>query len=146
MAMTMAMSRLHALLDSRERYPLPPREIIEQTGSADGEDKARAGTLTAHFGFGALTGVTFAFLPASKAGGMLYGVAVWAFSYLGWIPAAQILAPLPGAGSSRSDFRAEVENQRNLGQLDDLSTYFDERQAGTTKARDKADFGSSQFL
>lgn len=93
MAMTMAMSRLHALLDSRERYPLPPREIIEQTGSADGEDKARAGTLTAHFGFGALTGVTFAFLPASKAGGMLYGVAVWAFSYLGWIPAAQILAP-----------------------------------------------------
>ena len=36
------------------------------------------------------------------------------------------------AGSSRSGFRAEVENQRSLGQLDDLLTYFDERQAGTT--------------
>jgi len=33
------------------------------------------------------------------------------------------------AGSSRSGFRAEVENQRSLGQLDDLLTYFDERQA-----------------
>jgi len=34
------------------------------------------------------------------------------------------------AGCSRSGFRAEVENQRRLGQLDDLLTYFDERQAG----------------
>jgi hypothetical protein len=32
------------------------------------------------------------------------------------------------AGSSASGFRAEVENQRALGQLDDLLTYFDERQ------------------
>lgn len=36
------------------------------------------------------------------------------------------------AGSSRSGFRAEVENQRRLGQLDDLLTYFDEHQAGAT--------------
>lgn len=36
------------------------------------------------------------------------------------------------AGSSRSGFRAEVENQRSLGQLDDLLIYFDERQAGAT--------------
>jgi hypothetical protein len=36
------------------------------------------------------------------------------------------------AGSSRSGFRAEVENERSLGQLDDVLTYFDERQAGTT--------------
>lgn len=36
------------------------------------------------------------------------------------------------AGCSRSGFRAEVENQRRLGQLDDLLTYFDERQAGAS--------------
>ncbi|KAA3448456.1 integrase [Mesorhizobium sp. SARCC-RB16n] len=36
------------------------------------------------------------------------------------------------AGSSRSGFRAEVENQRSLGQLDDLLTYFVERQTGAT--------------
>lgn len=34
------------------------------------------------------------------------------------------------AGSSRSGFRAEVENQQRLGQLDDLLVYFDARQAG----------------
>ena len=36
------------------------------------------------------------------------------------------------AGSSKSGFRAEVENQRALGQLDDLLVYFDERQVGST--------------
>ena len=36
------------------------------------------------------------------------------------------------AGSSRSGFRAEVENQRALGQLDDLLVYFDERRTGST--------------
>jgi hypothetical protein len=35
------------------------------------------------------------------------------------------------AGSSRSGFRVEIEAERRLGQLDDLLTYFDERQAGT---------------
>ncbi|WP_192936130.1 hypothetical protein [Sinorhizobium medicae] len=93
MAMTMAMRRLHALLDSREDYPLPPREIIEQTGSADDEENARADTLAAHFGFGALAGAIFALFPTWKGGGMLYGLGIWGISYLGWIPAAQILAP-----------------------------------------------------
>jgi hypothetical protein len=34
------------------------------------------------------------------------------------------------AGSSRSGFRAEVEAQRALGQIDDILAYFDERRAG----------------
>ncbi len=34
------------------------------------------------------------------------------------------------AGSSASGFRAEVEAQRRLGQLDDILVYFDERRAG----------------
>ncbi len=34
------------------------------------------------------------------------------------------------AGASRSGFRAEVEAERRLGQLDDILSYFDERQAG----------------
>lgn len=36
------------------------------------------------------------------------------------------------AGSSKSGFRAEVESQRALGQLDDLLVYFDERRTGST--------------
>lgn len=34
------------------------------------------------------------------------------------------------AGSSRSDFKAEVESQHSLGQIDDLLIYFDQRKAG----------------
>jgi hypothetical protein len=36
------------------------------------------------------------------------------------------------AGASRSGFRAEVDAERRLGQLDDILSYFDERQAGAT--------------
>lgn len=35
------------------------------------------------------------------------------------------------AGSSRSGFLAEVETERRLGQMDDILTYFDERQLGS---------------
>jgi hypothetical protein len=34
------------------------------------------------------------------------------------------------AGSSKSGFRAEVEAQRALGQIDDILDYFNDRQAG----------------
>ena len=60
---------------------------------AESERNARTSTLTAHFGFGALTGAIFALLPPSRSGGALYGAGVWALSYLGWIPGAGILAP-----------------------------------------------------
>ena len=36
------------------------------------------------------------------------------------------------AGSSKSGFRAEVEAQRALGQIDDILDYFDDRRAGGT--------------
>ncbi|WP_287787684.1 integrase [Acidiphilium sp.] len=36
------------------------------------------------------------------------------------------------AGASRSGFRAEVDAERRRGQLDDILSYFDERQAGAT--------------
>jgi hypothetical protein len=35
------------------------------------------------------------------------------------------------AGSSRSGFLTEVETERRLGQMDDILTYFDERQLGS---------------
>jgi len=36
------------------------------------------------------------------------------------------------AGSSASGFRAEIEAQRTIGQLDDLMVYFDDRRSGIT--------------
>ena len=93
MAMTAAMRRLHTRLPPHERYPLPPREIIDSTALASDERGARTRTLLAHFGYGGLTGALFAFIPAFRGSGIAYGLGIWALSYLGWIPSARILAP-----------------------------------------------------
>jgi hypothetical protein len=93
MAMTATMKRLHSLLPDDERYPLPPREIVDRSVEADDERSARSRTLLAHFGFGGLAGALFALLPSVRGGGIAYGLGVWMLSYLGWIPAARILTP-----------------------------------------------------
>ncbi|WP_372015433.1 hypothetical protein [Tistrella mobilis] len=105
-AMTAAMRRMRPLLPEEDSYPLPPREIIDRTAGRPGEGKAGEGrvddeqarrrqTLLAHFAFGAASGAVFALLRprGGLAAGAGYGVAVWAASYLGWIPAARILKP-----------------------------------------------------
>jgi hypothetical protein len=90
--MTAAMSRLHARLPRRERYPLPPREISESL-PAFGLPPSVA-TLAYHFLYGAAAGSLFAALSDRRdpATGAVFGVAVWGASYLGWIPAGRILA------------------------------------------------------
>ncbi|WP_176478487.1 MULTISPECIES: hypothetical protein [unclassified Mesorhizobium] len=93
MAMTATMRRLHAMLPEDERYPLPPREIVDRSVPVADERKGRSRTLLAHFGFGGLTGALFTLLPIIRGRGVAYGIAVWTLSYLGWIPAAGILAP-----------------------------------------------------
>jgi uncharacterized membrane protein YagU involved in acid resistance len=100
-AMTAAMRRLHGRLHEGERYPLPPREILQSVaGWTDMERQAGEGelqdlTLGAHFAYGAAAGALYA--VARPSDGMLagagYGLAVWAASYLGWIPALAILEP-----------------------------------------------------
>jgi hypothetical protein len=93
MAMTSAMRRFHEVLNGTSRYPLPPREIVDRLNVGGDERQARTNTLLAHFGFGAMSGAAFALLPRRRGSGTLYGLGVWAASYLGWIPAARILAP-----------------------------------------------------
>lgn len=93
MAMTAVMRRLHTALPQDERYPLPPREIVERSAPTVDEGDARSRTLLAHFAFGGLTGALFAMLPPARGLGVAYGLGVWGISYLGWIPAARILAP-----------------------------------------------------
>jgi uncharacterized membrane protein YagU involved in acid resistance len=96
MAMTAAMNRLHRRLPARERYPLPPREIIdaalpEEPSSDAGADVAA----TAHFLYGAAVGsVLGAANPRmGPLSGAAAGVAVWTISYLGWIPGVGLLKP-----------------------------------------------------
>jgi uncharacterized membrane protein YagU involved in acid resistance len=100
-AMTAAMRRMHRHLPEAERYPLPPREIIQSMArptEADrwaGEGELQDLTLGAHFAYGAATGALYAALRPGDgiAAGAGYGLLVWAVSYLGWIPGLGVLQP-----------------------------------------------------
>lgn len=104
--MTLTMAFLHRLLPAERRRPLPPREITTNVAEKaeveeylDDEGKIQGATLIAHFGYGAAMGALYAPLvsaPAAEAAssgitrGIAYGLAVWAGSYLGLLPATSI--------------------------------------------------------
>jgi hypothetical protein len=102
--MSLVMEVMHDWLPPREQYALPPRlitdELVDEAGIAGhvGEADRRRLAWAAHFSYGAAAGALYAPL-AERAGwppvmgGALYGLAMWAGSYLGWLPAAGILRP-----------------------------------------------------
>lgn len=98
-AMTSAMARLHRRLPPSERYPLPPREIVEtvaaKAGAALDDEAAKDATTAAHFAYGAAAGaaIAAATVRPGAGGGAAAGVAIWMASYLGWIPGTGILKP-----------------------------------------------------
>jgi len=103
--MTLAMKLMHERLPPHEQYPLPPREIAMEVAEEAGvkhelDEEERTGlTLAGHFAYGAACGAVYA--PLARAledvppplTGAAFGLAVWAGSYLGWLPAAGILRP-----------------------------------------------------
>jgi hypothetical protein len=102
--MSLAMKLMHEQLPEHEQYPLPPRavtmEIAEGAGVKEELDEPEREGLTwaAHFAYGAACGAAYA--PLARRGGLppvvsgaAFGVAVWAGSYLGWLPAAGIIRP-----------------------------------------------------
>jgi len=102
--MTVAMLLMHYLLPWHESYPLPPAQITRNLTEGKGlsldtnRPKHRWMTWVLHFGFGTIGGVLYAplarILPGPPAGrGSAYALALWAISYLGWIPATNILPP-----------------------------------------------------
>lgn len=101
--MTVVMEVLFRRLPSNLRYPLPPREVTMAVAHRAGlagrmSEQTRAGTsLTAHFGYGLLTGALYPLTTRRRPRhpllhGSLYGLVVWALSYFGWIPALRLLA------------------------------------------------------
>ena len=77
---------------------LPPRTITARAADAVGEappGKALDGlTGVAHLAFGAVAGAVFAAAnPRAPLAGPAYGAAVWAVSYLGWLPALRLMPP-----------------------------------------------------
>ena len=103
--MTLAMKLMHEQLPREEQYPLPPRQVTEGMAEKAGvneqldEDDREAATWASHFAYGAACGALYGALSGEGVdrhpvlAGVSFGVAVWAGSYLGWLPAAGIIAP-----------------------------------------------------
>lgn len=103
--MTALMVLLHRRLPARERYPLPPRkvtmEVAEDVGlDNDLSEPQRVGlTAAGHFAYGGGVGGLYTLLPdnmlprSPAMRGIVYGLAVWSGSYLGWLPVAGLHPP-----------------------------------------------------
>ncbi len=101
--MTAFMMAGRKLLPAHQQYELPPRTITRevaetatQTPVHDEHELTFAATL-AHLGYGAAMGATYALwrprrLRTAMAGGVAFGLVVWAKSYLGWLPALDVSA------------------------------------------------------
>jgi hypothetical protein len=93
--MTAVMRHLHGRLKGGERYPLPPREIVGSMAPDLEPRHSTDATIVAHFGYGALCGAGLAAISMKPTilGGIAGGAGIWLASYLGWIPALNILDP-----------------------------------------------------
>lgn len=107
--MTLVMKLMHAALPRHEQYPLPPRQVTEGMAAKAGvrknldEDEREKATWASHFAYGASVGALYGALSEGledaglgehpAVAGACFGVAVWAGSYLGWLPAAGIIRP-----------------------------------------------------
>lgn len=100
--MTVAMILGHRRLPAPERYPLPPREITMKLARATGlsrhmnSETRSAATLLGHFAYGGAAGALYSAANEAIDAPTLYkgiaaGLLLWAGSYLGWLPGADVL-------------------------------------------------------
>lgn len=100
--MSLTMIVMHQYLPSEQRHPLPPRQISDKVSHHLRMDRliddAQARTLVSHFAYGAAAGAIYGGMVRqppvlSTLSGVGFGLAVWAGSYMGWLPALGILSP-----------------------------------------------------
>lgn len=102
--MSVVMVWLHRRLPAEERYPLPPPEIttkaVEQVADAEEISPTIRSALTwlAHFAYGGAAGALYAVAERRLPGGAglrgpVFGLLVWAVSYLGLLPGLRVLTP-----------------------------------------------------
>ena len=94
-AMTIAMEAMFRFLPRHQRYPLPPRlitsRLLRRVGTPRRVRRHKGAlTMVSHFGYGAAAGALHAPITGLRlhpfVEGPLYGLALWAVSYLGWLP------------------------------------------------------------
>ncbi len=110
--MTAFMAAAFPAMPWRDRYPLPPREITMNVARAVGidrelnEDERLLATMLSHFGYGAACGCLYTAVTPLRARhwqtGMLFGLGVWAGSYLLMLPAARLHPPAENDPASRT--------------------------------------------
>ena len=102
--MTAFMAAAYTALPEDEQYSLPPRQITMKLAQAAGvvhemnEQERVEATAITHFGYGAVMGGVFGALTCDRIRpdvrtGIAFGLAVWAGSYLGVLPALRLLSP-----------------------------------------------------
>jgi putative membrane protein len=102
--MTIVMAYLHKKLPPTQQYSLPPRNIALKVADEMGVKKKMnppnklAFTMFTHFGYG--TAVGSLYLPLSRLikipriwSGMIFGLGVWSFSYMGLLPVIGLYPP-----------------------------------------------------
>jgi uncharacterized membrane protein YagU involved in acid resistance len=102
--MTAVMRAIHRQLPPHERDPLPPAQVTVNAAQAVGvahklspREKHNA-FVAAHYGFGTAAGAVYGFLAPNLPGpgvlnGVVYGLTVWAGSYLSGLPAVGLYKP-----------------------------------------------------
>lgn len=111
--MTMAMKKMHRQLPRKDRYPLPPRrvtmELVEKSGLGPParETDREALTRVTHYAFGTGMGAVYALIAprtrwAPVVAALPFGLAVWAGSYLGWLPALGLHPPATKESAPRN--------------------------------------------
>ena len=99
--MTIFWETMHARLPGEPPRPMPPREVAEGLAVKAGvnrelsEQQIEDLAMALHLGYGTVTGAIFGLVApkgpaAATAAGMLFGLGVWASSYLGWLPATGV--------------------------------------------------------
>jgi uncharacterized membrane protein YagU involved in acid resistance len=113
--MTAVMLLAHRTIPEEERRRLPPKQITEKVATEvkaepliDTEARSIAATSLGHIGYGTVCGAIYGLVEQripipGAAKGIIFGVGVWAGSYLGWLPAVGI--------RPRADHRPESENR-----------------------------------
>ncbi|GCE26379.1 membrane protein [Dictyobacter alpinus] len=109
--MTIFMLAAHRFLPAWQKDALPPEkitgEVADRTNMDLNKPELLGATLTAHLGYGASMGSLYSTFagklklpPLLK--GSLFGLGVWAASYMGWLPAGKFLAAGTNETSERN--------------------------------------------
>ncbi len=104
--MTLFLLAIHRFLPRWQRYALPPEEVTKELAQRThlerylNKPRLLAISLVSHFGYGATMGGLYGLLSGlihlpALLKGTLFGIAIWAASYLGWMPLVHISAEAP---------------------------------------------------